>query len=671
MPYHKKRKTARPTRGLTDEKTMRAAVAEVIGGKGVNTVARETGIDSMTLKRYVRKVRLNPGTVCKPNYITTQVFNTAEETNLSDYILQASQLHCGLSTKATRKLAYQYAVAIRPPKRIPQSWTTNLSAGKDWLKDFMRRRSELSLRTPEATSMARATAFNRHTVHEFFTNLREVRSRHSYQPHNIYNVDETGVTTVQKPGQVLAAKGARQVGHRTGAERGTLVTVCCCVNAIGNTVPPFFIFPRVRFTDKMLAGCPPGSVGVASPSGWMNADTFLQWMKHFIHHTRCGVDKQVLLILDNHESHVSYECLELARHSGVTMLTLPPHCSHKLQPLDRSVFGPFKRYYNAACDDWVVENPKPMQITDIAALVGRSYPLAFTPSNITAGFAATGIEPLNADIFCDDEYIASSVTDRPQPDAAAPATIVGAIQVSQSSENSSAADTADADQSAVVATASTSGYATVSSQSPANIIASTAGSAVVASQVTSDATATSSYAAVICQLPAFPADPAISTPAGIPSSQSSPVTLEKLRPMPKAGARKSSGGRKRQKTRILTDTPVRAEIRAIQEVKNKSNVTCKQKLNMPEKKVKKSKSKTRPTVNNKVTEPTATSASADSSSTQSPSQRTTKPRKQKTTASNVLRRPRPMSERPPPPRKPQWLQTFQQSGSLLLLLYAE
>jgi len=95
--------TARPTRGLTDKKTMRAAVAEVIGDEGVNTVARETSTDRMTLKRYVRKVRVNPGTVCKPNYITTQVFSTAEETNLSDYILQASRLHCGLSLQRLHK----------------------------------------------------------------------------------------------------------------------------------------------------------------------------------------------------------------------------------------------------------------------------------------------------------------------------------------------------------------------------------------------------------------------------------------------------------------------------------------------------------------------------------------------------------------------------------------
>jgi len=46
-----------------------------------------------------------------------------------------------------------------------------------------------------------------------------------------------------------------------------------------------------------------------------------------IHHSRCGVDKQVLLILNNHESHISYDCLELVKHNGVTMLSLPPHCS--------------------------------------------------------------------------------------------------------------------------------------------------------------------------------------------------------------------------------------------------------------------------------------------------------------------------------------------------------
>jgi len=57
---------------------------------------------------------------------------------------------------------------------MPDSWKKNQCAGKDWLKDFMRCRLELALQTPEATSIARATAFNRQTVNKFFLNLRKV-----------------------------------------------------------------------------------------------------------------------------------------------------------------------------------------------------------------------------------------------------------------------------------------------------------------------------------------------------------------------------------------------------------------------------------------------------------------------------------------------------------------
>ena len=57
------------------------------------------------------------------------------------------------------------------------------------------------------------------------------------------------------------------------------------------------------------------------------------------------MDNPVLLFLDNHESHVWVECS--AKQNIVIMLSFPLHCSHKLQPLDRSVYGPLKCYNNA------------------------------------------------------------------------------------------------------------------------------------------------------------------------------------------------------------------------------------------------------------------------------------------------------------------------------------
>ena len=88
----------------------------------------------------------------------------------------------------------------------------------------MKRHPELSRRTPEASSFARSTAFNKQTEGEFFQNLKTVRNRYKYNRICIYNVDETGLTTVRKPVKVLAGRGGKQVGRITFAERGTLVT---------------------------------------------------------------------------------------------------------------------------------------------------------------------------------------------------------------------------------------------------------------------------------------------------------------------------------------------------------------------------------------------------------------------------------------------------------------
>ncbi|KAI4805722.1 hypothetical protein KUCAC02_010321 [Chaenocephalus aceratus] len=122
--------------------------------------------------------------------------------------------------------------------------------------------------------------------------------RYSFPPHMMYTMDETGVTTVQTLKQVVTEKGKKQVGSVTSAERGELVTVACAV-------PPRFIFPRVRFKDSLLNGSPAGSIGHCTKSGWMNEDAFLIFLKHFIRHTNCSTDHPVLLILDNHESHIS------------------------------------------------------------------------------------------------------------------------------------------------------------------------------------------------------------------------------------------------------------------------------------------------------------------------------------------------------------------------------
>jgi len=93
-------------------------------------------------------------------------------------------------------------------------------AGADWFAGFLKRNPKITVRSPESTSIARATSFNRHNVESFFTKLAEVVDRHKLQAGDIWNMDETGVTTVQKPSKVVAHKGIKHVGAVTSAERG-------------------------------------------------------------------------------------------------------------------------------------------------------------------------------------------------------------------------------------------------------------------------------------------------------------------------------------------------------------------------------------------------------------------------------------------------------------------
>lgn len=68
-------------------------------------------------------------------------------------------------------------------------------AGVDWLKGFLRRHQDFSIRKPEATSAARAMEFNKVAVGKFYQFLGDVY-KFKLTPDKIYNCDETGISDV-------------------------------------------------------------------------------------------------------------------------------------------------------------------------------------------------------------------------------------------------------------------------------------------------------------------------------------------------------------------------------------------------------------------------------------------------------------------------------------------
>ena len=132
-------------------------------------------------------------------------------------------MYFGLTPSDVRSLAYEYA--YRNDKNIPITWSEKSLAGLDWFQGFMKRHKEISLRQPEATSIARASSFNPTNVGLFFDLLESTKTRFQFEPKDIYNVDETGCMTVQKTSKVIAPTGSKQVDLRLYCTKPYICTV--------------------------------------------------------------------------------------------------------------------------------------------------------------------------------------------------------------------------------------------------------------------------------------------------------------------------------------------------------------------------------------------------------------------------------------------------------------
>ncbi|XP_072395378.1 uncharacterized protein [Diabrotica undecimpunctata] len=223
---------------------MHEAVQLVIDGfMGYKKAAEQFNIPQTTLERYVKKKRNNSEYKIQKTLGRYKcIFSIEQEAELAVYLTTVEAQLFGLTMNELRELAFDLSERnniVHPFK--------NSKAGLDWVKGFLNRHPNLSLRKPEATSSARAMGFNKVAVKQFFDLLSNILDTHQLTGDRIYNCDETGLTVNPKGhSKVISKKGRRQVEILTSAERGQIVTAEICFSASGTYVPSMLIFPRKR-----------------------------------------------------------------------------------------------------------------------------------------------------------------------------------------------------------------------------------------------------------------------------------------------------------------------------------------------------------------------------------------------------------------------------------------
>ncbi|PNF41081.1 hypothetical protein B7P43_G06223 [Cryptotermes secundus] len=156
---------------------------------------------------------------------------------------------------------------------------------------------------------------------------------------------------------------------------------------------------------------PEGTLPMVSDTGFISTELFVEWLKHFSSFVKPTKEDPVILILHNHIAHCSIEAVLFCREHHITLLSLPPHASHRFQPSDVGFFEHMKEAYAQEADRWLVNHPgTAIAQTNVARIFRSAYERVANMKITVRAFESTGIHPVNRNVFSDEGFAPSEVT---------------------------------------------------------------------------------------------------------------------------------------------------------------------------------------------------------------------------------------------------------------------
>ncbi|XP_026179816.1 uncharacterized protein LOC113140229 [Mastacembelus armatus] len=193
-----------------------------------------------------------------------------------------------------------------------------------------------------------------------------------------------------------------------------VTTILACFNAAGEDIPPLIIYkgkyPRGHYKKEGLHNALYGT----SAAGDLDGEMFKKWfIEHFLEFA--VRDRPLLLIMDGQ---VNPELVQDAQREEVTLLCLPPHTSHILQPLDVSFFGPLKSDFSEVTGDPSAETHSfSVSKKEFSRVLRDCYQRLKDQQLVVDGFKRCGLYPLDPTAIDPSQVMSSAL----QPENLAPA----------------------------------------------------------------------------------------------------------------------------------------------------------------------------------------------------------------------------------------------------------
>lgn len=126
------------------------------------------------------------------------------------------------------------------------------------------------------------------------------------------------------------------------------------------------------------------------PNGWTDNHLGLQWLTQVFNRfikDKAGLREWRLLYIDGHRLYVNTAFLEYCLANRILLTIYPPHSTHRLQPLDVSLFALLGIFYSQELERLLHYSMGLSSISkrDFFRMFNIAYEKAFTAKNIASG----------------------------------------------------------------------------------------------------------------------------------------------------------------------------------------------------------------------------------------------------------------------------------------------
>ncbi|KAJ6438592.1 3-hydroxybutyryl-CoA dehydrogenase [Purpureocillium lavendulum] len=274
-----------------------------------------------------------------------------------------------------------------------------------WAQRFMKRHSQYFHRRKSATRDVKRKAMeDRARVEAFFDGWSSFIAIRGIQRDNIWNFDETGfMVGYLQNGTFLWTFNEVERPVLTDSHETVSVTAVEAISAAGKCIPSFLILPGVqipvRWVENELDG---DTILTTSPKGYINDIIAIEWIKHFEKHTRPADPSETrVLLMDSCTNHHTEELVHFCHDHGIELFPLPPHLTHKLQPLDVGVFRSYKHWHQQVLYREIANGATDFSKTDFLYHLQEIRTRTFKKHTILSAWEKCGLFPYNPAVVLD------------------------------------------------------------------------------------------------------------------------------------------------------------------------------------------------------------------------------------------------------------------------------